>query len=99
SHVSHDLREGLKANEPLASILNKLGVKAEKIEPFSLEDDPDQVPEKPKNAPPDLMAIKSAVVNLQPGDVSEFFPAEQGGFVALLEKREPPDAAKYEAKK
>jgi hypothetical protein len=31
--------------------------------------------------------------------VSEFVPSEDGGLIAVLEKREPPDEAKYQANK
>ena len=99
--VAHDVREGLQAGEPLAFACEKVGVKAEKIEPFALMDDaepPD--PAKPKkDKPADFIAIKNAVAALQPGGVSEFFPWDEGGIVAVLEKREPPDEAKYRDEK
>ena len=41
------------------------------------------------------MAIKNASARLEPGEVSEFFPWEDGGLIVILEKREPPDPAKY----
>lgn len=99
--VAHDVREGLKAGEPLSFACEKAGVKAEKIEPFALMDEleaPD--PAKPKkDKPADFIAIRNAVAGIQPGGVSEFFPWDQGGIVAVLEKREPPDAARYQDEK
>jgi parvulin-like peptidyl-prolyl isomerase len=99
--AAHDLREGLRAGEPLPSVCQKANVKAEKIEPFTLMDEVD--PKAPaaaaKNKPPDFLAIKNAIAQLQPGEVSEFFPSEDGGIIVVLEKREPPDEAKYQASK
>jgi peptidyl-prolyl cis-trans isomerase D len=42
-----------------------------------------------KNEPADLMAIKESVVLMSPGDISDFSPAGESGFIAILEKREP----------
>jgi parvulin-like peptidyl-prolyl isomerase len=99
--AAHDLREGLRAGEPLPSVCQKANVKAEKIEPFTLMDEVD--PKAPaaaaKNKPTDFLAIKNAIAQLQPGEVSEFFPSEDGGIIVVLEKREPPDEAKYQASK
>ena len=101
--AAHDLREGLKAGEPLASVCQKANVKAEKIEPFTLLDEVDTGktrPAKAKNKPPECpAAVKNAAAQLQPGEVSEFFPSEDGGIIVVLEKREPPDEAKYQADK
>ena len=99
--AAHDLREGLKAGEPLPSACQKANVKAEKIEPFTLMDDVDQKDPAAaaKNKPSDFLAVKNAAAQLQPGEVSEFFPSEDGGIIVVLEKREPPDEAKYQASK
>jgi hypothetical protein len=96
--IAHDLREGLKAGEPLSSALGKVNAKAEKLEPFTLLDDLDvkDEPNKKKERSPDFVAIKNAAASLRPGDVSEFFPGEEGGIVVYLEKQEPPDQAKYQ---
>jgi len=101
SQAVHDLREGLKAGEPLSFAAEKVNVKAEKLPPFTLidEDNAEGDKAKDKDKPPDLIAVKNAVATLQPGDVSEFFPWEDGGIIAVLEKREPPDEAKYGPKK
>jgi hypothetical protein len=100
--VAHDLREGLKAGEPLSVALEKANVKAEKLEPFTLADDSDfkpDAPDKKKDKPADLLAIRNAAASLRPGDVSEFFPWEEGGIVVYLEKQEPPDQGKYRENK
>src|SRR4030095_592735 len=68
------------------------GVKAEKVPPFALiegEKSKSQDKEPKKNEPSDLPAIKQAVAFLNPGETSDFFPAAENGFVAILEKREP----------
>ena len=94
----HDLREGLKAGEPLSFAAEKVGLKAEKIPPFTLMDEaPD--PEKAKEQGSDFIAVKNAAAGLQPNDVSDFFPWEDGGIIVVVEKRDPPDEAKYGPKR
>jgi hypothetical protein len=64
--------------------------------------DPPPKPEPNKPAPPqtpDLQTIKGAVVELSPGEVSDVIHTPNGGMVAILEQREQPDAAGYEAAK
>jgi peptidyl-prolyl cis-trans isomerase D len=100
----HDIREGLKAGEPLNFAAEKANVKAEQVPPFTLLDETEEKgsAEKTKeksDKPADLIAIKNAVASLRPGDVSEFYPWEGGGIIAVLEKRDPPDDAKYGGKK
>jgi peptidyl-prolyl cis-trans isomerase D len=97
----HDLREGLKAGEPLATILQKANVKSEKIEPFTLVDDFGATDDatKKKDRPSDFPAIKSAVASLRPGEVSDLVPWQEGGLVVYLEKQEPPDQSKYQQAK
>jgi len=99
--AAHDLREALKAGQPLAAACQKVNVKAEKVEPFTLMDEIEakEPATAKKNQAPDLFAIKNAVTQLQPGEVSEFVPSEDGGLIVVLEKREPPDEAKYQANK
>ncbi len=43
--------------------------------------------------------IKSAVAEMNPGEVSEFIPTEAGGVVAVVERHESPDPANYQAMK
>jgi hypothetical protein len=84
--------------------IQQAGLKPEKIPPFSLLDDPIPVPKPSPGAspsaepklPPELPAIKQSVAELHPGDVSPFLPTADGGVIAVLEKREPLDMAKFE---
>ena len=47
-------------------------------------------PEEPKkDEPADLTAIKDAVAFLNAGEISDFSPSDENGFIAILEKREP----------
>ena len=55
---------------------------------------------EPKNEPPDLPMIKQAVAFLDAGEISDFVPSAENGFIAILEKREPsadPDAGEKKA--
>jgi len=97
--VVHDLHEALKADAPLPRACEQAGVKAEKVEPFTIADDQSSDDQKAKAQPTDLPVIKNAVALLQPGEVSDLIPSPDGGIIAVLEKREPPDAAKYQANK
>ena len=114
AQAAHDLREGLKAGEPLSFSAERVNVKAEKVEPFTLMEDaeaenpakenadknaPKDKKEPKQKRPPDFIAIKNAASSLQPGEVSDFFPWEGGGIIVVLEKRESPDEAKYRDKK
>jgi peptidyl-prolyl cis-trans isomerase D len=64
-----------------------------KSEPPSQGKEPKTEPppqnKEPKNEPPDLPAIKEAVAFLAPGEISDFSPSGNDGFIAILEKREP----------
>jgi hypothetical protein len=105
--VAQELRESLTTGTPLPSALEKAKVKAEKIPPFTLKEAFDQSnviksePEakagsEPKNnRPKDFNTIANAAAQVQPGEVSEFVPSEDGGMLVFVEKREPPDEAKY----
>jgi parvulin-like peptidyl-prolyl isomerase len=95
-----DLRETLRSGAPLKFALEKANVKAEPVPPFTLMEafDPSEA-DKKKEWPPDFMAIKNAAAQSQPGDVSDFIPWEEGGVIVYVEKREPPDEAKYRAEK
>ncbi len=98
AEIVHQLREAMNSGQPLEAAVQKTGVKAEKHAPFSLLEDPtakSNDKQEPKNEPSDLIAIKNAVAQIEPGSVSDFFPWEDGGAIAVLEKREPPDPAKY----
>ena len=98
AEIAHQLREVSTSGQPLEAAIQKMGLKAEKVPPFSLVEDATAKPEGRKE-PPGLVAIKNAVAQINPGDVSDFFPWEEGGVIAVLEKREPADPAKYPEKK
>ena len=92
--VVHQLREAKQspAGAGLEAAIQKTGGKVEKIPPFSLiEEEKPKLEDKElkKNEPADLPAIKQAVAFLNPGEVSDFLPVGENGFVAVLEKREP----------
>ena len=101
AQISHDLREALLAKTLLPVALEKARVKAEKFDPFSLSEDidPEDMPKDPRKRAPDFIAVRGAVGDLEEGGVSQFVPSEDGGIVAILEKRELPDAAKFAAKR
>jgi hypothetical protein len=57
-------------------------------------------PEEPKkDEPGDLTAIKDAVAFLNAGEISDFSPSGENGFIAILEKREPSTDANADEKK
>ena len=100
--VAETLRNGLKAGQPLQFTLEQAGgLKAEKMEPFTLanEDEAKNPPDKQKTEPGDVLMIKNVSSQLQPGEVGDFVSWIDGGFIVLLEKREPPDPAKYQQTK
>jgi hypothetical protein len=101
AEVVQQLREAKKSGQPLEAAIQKTGAKVEKVSPFSLvEEEKSKSQEKePKNQPPDLPAIKQAVAFLNAGEISDFFPAGENGFVAVLEKREPSTDANASQKK
>jgi peptidyl-prolyl cis-trans isomerase D len=98
AEIVQQLREATRSSQPLEAAIQKMGLKAEKVPPFSLVQDATAKPEEQKG-PPDLVAIKNAVAQINPGDVSDFFPSEEGGVIAVLEKRDLADPAKYPEKK
>ena len=91
AEVVQQLREAKQSGQPLETAIQKAGGKAEKIPPFSLieEEKPKSQDKEPKkNEPADLPAIKQAVAFLNSGEISDFFPTGENGFIAVLEKRE-----------
>lgn len=97
--VAHDLRDAIKSGETLPNAAQKLQIKLEPLPPFTLADEvqPDGSP--PPEKSPDLPRIKSAVVDLHPNEVTEPLPTSAGMFVAVVEKREPPDPAQAAEKR
>ena len=104
AEVVQQLREAKQspAGAGFEAAIQKAGGKAEKVPPFSIieeEKSKSQDKEPKKNEPADLPFIKQAVAFLNAGEVSDFFPAGENGFVAILEKREPlADASASEKK-
>src|SRR2546425_11863348 len=130
--VANQLREAAKssAGSDLQAAIQKAGVKAEKLPPFSLfeeettksqdnetnqskeskseqvsqgkepKNEPPSQSKEPKNELPDLPMIKQAVAFLNAGEISDFVPSAENGFLAILVKREPfadPDAGEKQA--
>ena len=92
AEIVQQLRETKQSGQPLEAAIQKAGGKAEKLPAFSLIEEEKPKPEEKeskKNEPADFPAIKQAVAFLKAGEVSDFFPAGESGFVAILEKREP----------
>ena len=97
AELVQQLCEASKSSQPLDAAIQKAGVKAEKLPPFSLLDEATEA--QLKQEPPELSAIKNAVAYLKPGEISDFFPSGEIGLIAILEKREPSPDANDPAKK
>jgi peptidyl-prolyl cis-trans isomerase D len=96
AEVAQQLREAKKSEQSLEAAIQKAGVKAEKVPPFSLFEEEttesqgsEEKNQLQKNEPPDFAAIKNAVAYLNPGEITDFSPSGNDGFIAVLEKREP----------
>ena len=101
AELVQQLREAKKTGQPLEAVIQKAGVKPEKVPAFSLIDEELEKSEgdEPKKQSPELMAVKDAVAFLNPGDVSDFVPSGTDGLIAILEKREPLGGASAGEKK
>jgi peptidyl-prolyl cis-trans isomerase D len=90
AEIVQQLSETKQSGQPIEAAIQKTGAKVEKIPPFSLiaEENPKSQEKEKKNEPSDLPGIKQAVAFLNPGEISDFFPSGENGFVAILEKRE-----------
>jgi hypothetical protein len=100
AEMVHQLREAKKSGQPLDAAIQKSGVKIEKVPPFSLlEETLPEAEKEAKKESPELMAIKDAVAYMNPGDIGDFFPSEEGGLIAILEKRETSATANNTEKK
>jgi peptidyl-prolyl cis-trans isomerase D len=97
AEVVHQLREAKKSGQPLDAAIQKSGVKIEKVSAFSLLEETPPGGEEAKKESAELTAIKNAVAYMNPGDISDFFPSEEGGLIAIVEKREASAAAKKAA--
>ena len=91
AEMVQQLREAKKSGQPPEAVIEKAGVKPEKLAAFSLIDEESEKSEgdQQKKQSPELLAIKDAVVLLNPGDVTDFMPSGADGLIAILEKREP----------
>jgi hypothetical protein len=107
AEVVNQLREATKSGQSLEAAIQKAGAKAEKLPAFSLVEEEKEKAKseekEPKNEskkePTDLPAIKEAVAFLNPGEISDFSPSGEDGFIAILEKREASTDAKAGEKK
>src|SRR5215211_3272685 len=79
------------AGAGIEAVIEKAGVKPEKLPAFSLieEESEKSEGEEQKTQSPELLTIKDAVALPNPGDVTEFVPSGTDGLIAILEKREP----------
>jgi peptidyl-prolyl cis-trans isomerase D len=96
AEVARQLREA--RGKPLEQAAQQAGLKLERVPAFSFVETPapkTETDKEPKKDTPDLRAIKNAVAELSPGEVSELVPTENGGLIAVLEKRDPVDPAAY----
>ena len=91
AELVQQLREAKKSGQPLDAIIEKAGVKPEKLPAFSLIEEESETSEgdEQKKQSPELLTIKDAVALLSPGDVTDFVASGTDGLVAILEKREP----------
>ena len=93
AEVVNQLREATKSpgGPGLEAAIQKAGAKPEKLPPFSLmeEEKTKSDGKEPKNESSDLAAVKEAVAFLNAGEISDFSPLGDTGFIAILEKREP----------
>ena len=91
AEMMQQLREAKKSGQPLEAVIEKAGLKPEKLAAFSLIDEESEKVEgeQQKKQSPELLTIKEAVALLNPGDVTDFMPSGTDGLIAILEKREP----------
>ena len=92
AELVQQLREAKKSGQPLEAVIEKAGVKPEKLAAFSLIEEESEKSEgdEQKKQSPELLTIKDAVVLLSPGDVTDFVPSgTTDGLIAILDKREP----------
>jgi PPIC-type PPIASE domain/SurA N-terminal domain len=90
AEMVQQLREAEKSGQPPEAIIEKAGVKPEKLAAFSLiDEEAEKKVEEQKKESPELLTIKNAVALLNPGDVTDLMPSGTDGVIAILEKREP----------
>ena len=91
AEMVQQLREAKKSDQPLEPVIEKAGLKPEKLPAFSLIDEESEKSEgdEQKKQSPELLSIKNAVTLLKPGEVTDFVPSGTDGLIVILEKREP----------
>ncbi|HEX9281184.1 MAG TPA: SurA N-terminal domain-containing protein [Candidatus Udaeobacter sp.] len=91
AELVQQLREAKKSGQPLEAVIEKAGIKPEKLAAFSLIEEESEKSEgdEQKKQSPELLTIKDAVALLNPGDATDFVPSGTDGLIAILEKREP----------
>jgi hypothetical protein len=91
AELVQQLREAKRSGQPLEAVIEKAGIKPEKLTAFSLIEDESEKSEgdEQKKQSPELLRIKDAVVLLNSGDVTDFVPSGTDGLIGILEKREP----------
>jgi SurA N-terminal domain/PPIC-type PPIASE domain len=100
AEIAQKVRQATQSGQALETATQQAGVKMEKIPPFSmLEEATEDQDKKPKEESTEMVTIKNAAAYLNPGEVTDFLPAGDSGFIAVLEKRErSPDATNSEKK-
>ncbi|HEY1581647.1 MAG TPA: peptidylprolyl isomerase [Chthoniobacterales bacterium] len=99
TEIAQKLRENLPGGKSVEEVAQAAGVKAEKLPPFAMADNPPGAPPTPpakKDEAPDMQFIKQAASKLEPGEVSDFVGTPQGGLIVVLEKRETLGPAEFE---
>jgi len=109
AEIAGKIRDAQKMGMALEKVAEQNGVKVERIPAFAAVEKPTPKPVTEPNVPvppvppemdpakdvPDFRTIKSVVGVLNPGDVTDFTPAKDGGLIAVLEKRDPADPSGY----
>ncbi len=101
AELAQQLREAKKSGQPIEAEIQKAGAKSEQIPAFTLIDEEvvKSDGKKPANESEELLTLKNAVAYLKPGDVTDFMPSGEDGFIAIVEKREPLADATVDEKK
>ena len=97
--IVQQLRQAAASSQPLAAVIEKAGAKSEKLSPFSLVAEATDKSQEQKPDSTELLMVKNAVADLEPGGISDLFPLGDGAAIAIVDKREPPDPAKYAEQK
>lgn len=93
AEAASKIRDAMKNGTPPEQAIQQAGFQPERIPPFALMNQPSPMadPNKPPEPEtPDLNSIKGAVAELNAGQTTDFVPTQNGGLVAVLEKRDPP---------